>query len=110
MLAFVAAVDVEITGRMHPSSLDQFHSVGGVAAFLFVSVGLTVATFMPEIKRVVDADYQNAVGGYTYTSDPASREAIGPFTAAAEMMNGRAAMMGLVSLMLVESLTHQALF
>ena len=64
----------------------------------------------PEIRKLVGSDYENAVDEIPYSSDPNSKQ-LGPFTARAEMYNGRAAMLGLVALMATEGLlTHQALF
>lgn len=109
MIAFVAAVGAETSSR-HPDVLHQFGSPGGFVSFLFVSGLVTAGTFMPDILRQTRAEYAGfKEGDITHTSDPKSRE-FGPFSAAAELTNGRAAMIGLVALMAVESVTHTALF
>ena len=61
MVAFVSAVGAEISSRQHLSVTDQFHSVGGFCSFLLVSAVITVATFMPEIRKAVGSDYEDAV-------------------------------------------------
>ena len=64
---------------------------------------------MPNIRAAIGNEYSGAVDKVNYTSDPKSKE-LGPFTAAAELTNGRAAMMGLISLLAVESFTKTPLF
>ena len=112
MVGFIAALSGEIYGRGHPSTVDQFHSLGGGLGFCFIAALMTVATFAPDIQRAVGAEYEEsgAVARVEYTSDPASRGAMGIFTHKAEQTNGRAAMIGIASLLLIESLTHTALF
>ena len=112
MIGFVAALNAEINYRGHPSTPEQFHSLGGGLAFCFIAALMTVATFAPDIQRAVGAEYEEsgAVARVEYTSDPASRGAMGIFTHKAEQTNGRAAMIGIASLLLIESLTHTALF
>lgn len=109
MVAFVAAVGAETSSR-HPDLAHQFASPGGFVSFLFVAGLVTAGTFMPEILRSARSEYAGfKEGDINYSSDPKSRE-FGPFSAAAELTNGRAAMMGLIALLGVESITHSALF
>ena len=112
MVGFVLAIHNEVHARGHPSLAQQFHSLGGGLAFIFVAGLLTVATFAPDIQRAVGADYEEtgAVARAAYTSDPASRPQFGPFTLKGEQTNGRAAMIGIASMLLIESLTHAPLF
>ena len=112
MVGFILAIHNEVHGRGHPMLSQQFHSLGGGLAFLFVSGLLTVATFAPDIQRAVGADYEatGAVARAAYTSDPASRPSWGPFTLKGEQTNGRAAMLGLASMLLVEACTNAPLF
>jgi hypothetical protein len=112
MIGFIAAVAGEMNSRGHPSTPDQFHSLGGALGFLFVAGLMTVATFAPDIQRAVGADYEEsgAVAKVAYTSDPTSRGDMGIFTVKAERTNGRAAMVGIAALLLIESLTHAPLF
>lgn len=109
MVAFVAAVGAETSSR-HPDVIHQFASPGGFVSFLFVAALVTAGTFMPEILSSARSDYAGfSDSKISWTSDPKTKE-FGPFSASAELTNGRAAMMGLVSLMAVESVTHTALF
>ena len=66
-------------------------------AFLFVVVALSYATFAPKVLSKGKP------------LEPADR-AFGPFTASAEMTNGRAAMLGFVALLAVEFVRGAALF
>ena len=72
MVGFVLAIHNEVHRRGHPMLAQQFHSLGGGLAFIFVAGLLTVATFAPDIQRAVGADYEGtgAVARATYTSDP----------------------------------------
>ena len=112
MVGFVAAVNGELHYRAHPSLPEQLGSLGGGLAFLFVAGLLTVATFAPDIQRAVGAEYEasGAVAAAPFTSDPASRPKMGVFTLEAEKTNGRAAMVGIAALLIIESLTHAPLF
>jgi len=114
MVGFVLAIHNEVHARGHPMLAQQLHSLGGGLAFVFVAGLLTVATFAPDIQRVFGADYETratgAVAVAAYTSDPASRPLFGPFTLKGEQTNGRAAMIGIASMLLIESLTHAPLF
>jgi hypothetical protein len=92
MIGLLCAINGEVYGRGHPSTPEQFHSLGGGLAFLFVAGVMTVATFAPDIQRAVGAEYESsgAVARIDYTSNPATRS-MGIFTPKAEMTNGRAA-------------------
>ena len=112
MVGFVLAIHNEVHARGHPMLAQQFHSLGGGLAFITLAGLLTVATFAPDIQRAVGADYEDtgAVSRVEYNSDPASRPVFGPFTLKGEQTNGRAAMVGIASMLLIESLTHAPLF
>ena len=112
MVGFVLAIHNEVHARGHPMLAQQFHSLGGGLAFIFVAGLLTVATFAPDIQRAMGADYEEtgAVSRAAYTSDPASRPQWGPFTLKGEQTNGRAAMIGIAAMLLIESMTNAPLF
>ncbi|KAI8109855.1 hypothetical protein M9434_001134 [Picochlorum sp. BPE23] len=87
MIAFVAALGAELsTGE---SVLTQFKDapVGVIGTFLLFSA----ASLIPMFKN-------------------ADREAVGPLTPQVELTNGRAAMLGFASLLLVEGFRGAALF
>ena len=108
MLGFVLAVSAE-TGFRHPTLAAQWGSAPGFLSFLFISGVVAVGSFFPAIRATVGAEYAGAVEPVDYTCDPKTKS-FGPFTASAEMANGRAAMMGLVSLLAVEAVRGAALF
>jgi len=94
-LAFVAAVSAELaSGESVPAQFAE-HPLS-----ILIAGGLvTLASFMPDMQGTGD-----------YTSDPKSLgTGTGPFTTDAETLNGRAAMLGLVGLLAVESITGGAL-
>lgn len=87
MLGFVAAVGAELSSG--ESVLKQVGDAPLAIAATFLL--FTAATLVPIFKN-------------------AKPEAFGPFTPVAEMTNGRAAMLGIFSLLLVEGARHAALF
>ena len=89
-IAFVAGLGAELsTGE---SFTTQFASHTG--AIVFASGLITLASFMPNMQNADD-----------YNANPASLgKSNGPWTTSAEMTNGRGAMVGLVSMLLVEKL------
>merc|ERR1711879_551393 len=88
-VAFVAALGAEIGSGETLATQFQTHP----AAFAFATILVTVATFMPTMQN---AD--------NYTSDPKTHPNKGVFNVDAEMMNGRAAMLGLVALLGTEAI------
>ena len=89
-IAFVAGLGAELsTGESFTS---QFAAHTG--AIVFASGLITLASFMPNMQNADD-----------YNANPASLgKSNGPWTTSAEMTNGRGAMVGLVSMLLVEKL------
>ena len=89
-IAFVAGLGAELsTGESFTS---QFAAHTGAIAF--ASGLITLASFMPNMQNADD-----------YNANPASLgKSNGPWTTSAEMTNGRGAMVGLVSMLLVEKL------
>ena len=89
-IAFVAGLGAEIsTGESFTTQFVQ-HS----GAIAFASALITLASFMPNMQNAED-----------YNANPASLgKSNGPWTTSAEMTNGRGAMVGLVSMLLVEKL------
>ena len=89
-IAFVAGLGAELsTGESFTS---QFAAHTG--AIVFASGLITLASFMPNMQNADD-----------YTANPASLgKSNGPWTTSAEMTNGRGAMVGLVSMLLVEKM------
>merc|ERR1711959_32089 len=77
MIAFVAAMGAEM--QSHETFFAQFHD--HVFSLVFASLLITVASFMPSMQN---AD--------NYTSKPS-----GIFTPEAELTNGRAAIVGLLT-------------
>eukprot|EP00239_Pterosperma_sp_CCMP1384_P005011 CAMPEP_0197846392 /NCGR_PEP_ID=MMETSP1438-20131217/3143_1 /TAXON_ID=1461541 /ORGANISM="Pterosperma sp., Strain CCMP1384" /LENGTH=181 /DNA_ID=CAMNT_0043458021 /DNA_START=68 /DNA_END=613 /DNA_ORIENTATION=- len=93
-LGFVAGLGAEITTGESFTSQFQNHPVAfGVACGL-----VTLATFMPAMQ-----------GANDYTSDPKSISTSGPFSADAEKLNGRAAMIGMVAMLATEAIKGGAL-
>ena len=87
MIAFVAALGAELASG--DSVLRQFgESPVGV---IITAVVFTAASVIPMMNGV-------------------KKESFGPFTPLAEITNGRAAMLGFASLLIVEALRGQALF
>jgi hypothetical protein len=89
-IAFVAGLGAELsTGESFTS---QFAAHTG--AIVFASGLITLASFMPNMQNADD-----------YNANPASLgKSNGPWTTSAEMTNGRGAMVGLVSMLLVEKM------
>jgi len=94
-IGFLAAVGAEVASGESLATQFQTHPV----AFGLTAALITAATFMPRIQSAT-----------SYTSDPKSIKTEGPFTVDAEMMNGRAAMLGMVALLGTEALKGGALF
>jgi hypothetical protein len=87
MLAFVAALGAELsTGE---SVLTQFSDAPTGIIFTFIL--FSAASLIPMFKNK-------------------SREAFGPFTPEVEITNGRSAMLGFASLLIVEAIRGSALF
>jgi hypothetical protein len=87
-IAFVAGLGAEL------STGDSFTAQFAAHPFaiVFASGLITLASFMPNMQNAGD-----------YTANPASLgKAEGPWTTSAEMTNGRGAMVGLVSMLLLE--------
>jgi hypothetical protein len=87
MLAFVAAVGAELSSG--DSVLRQYAEEPTGANF--AAIAFITASLIPMLKN-------------------AKTEAFGPFTPAAEMLNGRAAMLGFASLLAIEVVSGSALF
>jgi hypothetical protein len=87
MLAFVAAVGAELSTQESVGT--QF--AAAPLAILGAGALFAAASIIPMLKG-------------------AKREAVGPFSPAAELVNGRAAMLGFASLLAVEALRGGALF
>lgn len=86
MLAFVAALGAELS-----SGESVLRQVADAPALIGITFALfTAASIIPIVKN-------------------AKREAVGPFTPAAELLNGRAAMLGFASLLAVEVLRGNGL-
>ena len=86
MLAFVAALGAELS-----SGESVLRQVADAPALIGITFALFIAaSIIPIVKN-------------------AKREALGPFTPAAELLNGRAAMLGFASLLAVEVLRGNGL-
>ncbi|KAF6257888.1 early light-inducible protein [Scenedesmus sp. NREL 46B-D3] len=92
MLGFVAAVMAETRG----DSLFSQLLAGGFQSALVVIALVTLASFAPAVRQVFGKD-----------KAPAS---FGPFTPTAELINGRAAMLGLAALFFIEGTSGQPFF
>lgn len=87
MLAIVAAIGAELsTGQ---SVLTQFNAAP--VSITLTAIVFTIASLIPQFQG-------------------AKREAFAFFSPAAEMANGRAAMLGFAALLVVEGFHHAALF
>ena len=94
MIAFVAAMGAEM--QSHETFFVQFHD--HVFSLVFASLLITVASFMPSMQN---AD--------NYTSKPSSKP-YGIFTPEAELTNGRAAIVGLLTVTIVEKIMGHGFF
>merc|ERR1719190_337253 len=106
MLGFLAAVGAELATQ---ASIFKQLGEGGAGGMLFVFAAVTAASFAP-IFNGQDAPIfngQDAQKSFLKNSQP---EEFGPFNAQAEMLNGRAAMMGLLFLLAAEASQGQAFF
>lgn len=88
MLGFLAAVGAELSSGQTVAA--QFSHIPG--PMIFVVALLTTASLIPVVK------------------EGSERPTFGPFTAGAELLNGRAAMIGFAALLAVESIRGTALF
>jgi len=96
MLGFVSGVGAEL--QTNESVVNQFSD--HLFSFVFASALITLASFMPSMQNTGD-----------YKSNPATKSSFpGPFTPSAEMLNGRAAMIGMAALLAVEALKGGPLF
>ena len=91
-LAFVAGVGAEaVTGETLPA---QFHD--HVFSLAFVSTLVFLASFAPGFMAK------------TYTSEPSTKGAFGPFSPDTELVHGRLAMVGLAAAFYLEATTGHA--
>mmetsp|Transcript_34355 Transcript_34355/g.97317 ORF Transcript_34355/g.97317 Transcript_34355/m.97317 type:complete len:175 (-) Transcript_34355:96-620(-) len=88
MLGFVAALGAELASGETVGK--QFSEIPGLMIFLVAL--FTTATLVPFVKNGTD------------------RPTFGPFTANAELINGRAAMIGFAALLIAEAVRGSALF
>lgn len=98
MVGFLAAVGAELATQ---DSIFKQLGEGGTGGMLFVFAAVAAASFAPIIQG------KSAQETFLKGSAP---EAFGPFNAQAEMLNGRAAMMGLLFLLAAEASQGQAFF
>ena len=98
MLGFLAALGAELATQ---DSIFKQLGEGGAGGMLFVFAAVTAASFAPIFNG------QDAQKSFLKNSQP---EEFGPFNAQAEMLNGRAAMMGLLFLLAAEASQGQAFF
>lgn len=88
MLGFVAALGAELSSN--ETVVKQFSQIPG--PMIFVVALFTTASLIPLVKNGAD------------------RPTFGPFTPQAEMLNGRAAMIGFAALLIAEGVRGSALF
>ena len=98
MLGFLAAVGAELATQ---DSIFKQLGEGGAGGMIFVFAAVTAASFAPIFNG------QDAQKSFLKNSQP---EEFGPFNAQAEMLNGRAAMMGLLFLLAAEASQGKAFF
>ena len=98
MVAFLAAAGAELA--THDSVFKQLGE-GGLGGMFVVFAAVTAASFAPLArgKSVQETFLKNG-----------KPEEFGPFNADAEMLNGRAAMMGFLTLLILEGLSGQSFF
>merc|ERR1719164_96187 len=93
-LGFIAGVGCELgTGETLPVQFTEHFGIFAAHSLVFA-----IASFMPSMQGASD-----------YTSDPRTIAPFGAFNAKAEMTNGRGAMVGLAAMLVIESVTGQAL-
>ena len=97
MVGFLAALGAELAS--HDSVFKQLGE-GGLAGMLAVWAAVTAASFAPLARG-------KSVEETFLKKNPVS---LGPFKADAEMLNGRAAMMGLLALLVLEGMSGQSFF
>ena len=97
MVGFLAALGAELAS--HDSVFKQLGE-GGLAGMLAVWAAVTAASFAPLARG-------KSVEETFLKKNP---ESLGPFKADAEMLNGRAAMMGLLALLVLEGMSGQSFF
>lgn len=97
MIGFLAALGAELAS--HDSVFKQLGE-GGLAGMLAVWAAVTAASFAPLARG-------KSVEETFLKKNP---ESLGPFKADAEMLNGRAAMMGLLALLVLEGMSGQSFF
>ena len=98
MLGFLAAVGAELATQ---DSIFKQLGEGGAGGMLFVFAAVTAASFAPVLRG------KSSDEAFLKNSKP---EEFGPFNAQAEMLNGRAAMMGLLFLLAAEASQGKAFF
>ena len=98
MLGFLAALGAELATQ---DSIFKQLGEGGLGGMLFVFAAVTAASFAPVLRG------KSSDEAFLKNSKP---EEFGPFNAQAEMLNGRAAMMGLLFLLAAEASQGKAFF
>ena len=96
MLAFAAAAGAELGGA---GSVYEQLSHGGLGAMVKVILVVAAASFVPLARG------KSGKATFLRGRDPVR---VGPFNADAELLNGRAAMVGFAFLLIAEAFTHQA--
>ncbi|KAL6747086.1 hypothetical protein V8C86DRAFT_1800051 [Haematococcus lacustris] len=99
MLGFMFAISNEL------SSGESVYAqlIGGGAARMLVLIALVVAaSFAPALRGVPMAE--------VFNKEPKKQKAWGPFAPDAELINGRAAMVGIATIILLEGTSGTAFF
>uniref|UniRef100_A0A7S3VKI7 Uncharacterized protein n=1 Tax=Dunaliella tertiolecta TaxID=3047 RepID=A0A7S3VKI7_DUNTE len=100
MLGFMCAIKAETaTGESVFAQL----LTGGFWQAAAVILAVTIASFAPAIARGVPMDE-------CFNKDPKKEKSVGPFNANAEIRNGRAAMVGIALILLLEGGSGTAFF
>ncbi|KAF5831425.1 hypothetical protein DUNSADRAFT_13160 [Dunaliella salina] len=100
MLGFMFAIKAETaTGESVFAQL----LTGGFAKAAAIILAVTIASFAPAIVRGVPMDE-------CFNKDPKKEKSVGPFNANAEIRNGRAAMVGIALILLLEGGSGTAFF
>lgn len=98
MIGFLAGVGAELAaGESFPYQFKAHFVAFAAHAAIF-----SLASFMPTLQ-----------GSATYESDPTTipkSQIVGPFTEQAEMFNGRGAMIGMASILIIETIRGGPLF